>query len=157
MLVTAQQHVFIQSPFFILDASLAEALKSAALSGVKVKEMLTARASGKSGLGICRQHLYPGRHQGRRPRFYVREGLSAREDDQRGLEDLFDRCGQHRYSEINYELNAMLYSRQLANGLEEGFQRDLADCTEFDPAEYEARKVGLRFRDSAARLFLPLL
>ncbi len=37
------RHLYLQSPYFILDASIAEALKSAALSGVDVKVMLTAR------------------------------------------------------------------------------------------------------------------
>src|SRR5512132_3511172 len=46
MIVTAQRHVFLQSPYFVLDASIAEALKSAAMSGVDVKVMLSARASG---------------------------------------------------------------------------------------------------------------
>lgn len=58
---------------------------------------------------------------------------------------------------INYELNAVLYSRKLATELEEAFERDLADCTEFDPAECEARNVALRFRDFVARLLSPLL
>ena len=58
---------------------------------------------------------------------------------------------------INYEMNAVLYSRQLARKLEEDFERDLADCKEFDPAEYRDRSIVLRFRDSVARLFSPLL
>ena len=36
MIMAAQRHVVLQSPYFILDASLAEALTSAALSGVDV-------------------------------------------------------------------------------------------------------------------------
>jgi cardiolipin synthase A/B len=46
MIMMAQRHIFLQSPYFILDASIANALKSAALSGVEVRVMLTARASG---------------------------------------------------------------------------------------------------------------
>jgi cardiolipin synthase len=42
---------------------------------------------------------------------------------------------------INYEINAVIYNRQLARELEEAFQRNIA----------------LRFRDSLARLFSPLL
>ena len=37
---------------------------------------------------------------------------------------------------INYELNAVLYSERLAEELEQDFERDLAHCTEFDPAAY---------------------
>src|SRR5690606_19633494 len=46
MIMTAQRHVILQSPFFILDATLCEALTAAALSGVDVKVMLSARPSG---------------------------------------------------------------------------------------------------------------
>jgi cardiolipin synthase A/B len=58
---------------------------------------------------------------------------------------------------INYELNAVLYSERLARALEHDFERDLADCTEFDAAAYEKRHAALRFRDSVARLLSPLL
>ena len=46
MIVSAQRHVFLQQPYFIPDASIAEALKSAALSGIDVKLMISARPSG---------------------------------------------------------------------------------------------------------------
>jgi cardiolipin synthase A/B len=58
---------------------------------------------------------------------------------------------------INYEINAVFYSRELARQLEEDFERDLAHCTEFSPDEYQSRHVALRFRDSVVRLFSPLL
>jgi hypothetical protein len=51
----------------------------------------------------------------------------------------------------------VLYSRQLAKELEDAFERDLADCKEFDPAEYEARNAGRVFEISVARLLSPLL
>ena len=44
MIISAQRHVYIQSPYFIPDVSIAEALKAAAMSGVDVTVMLSARA-----------------------------------------------------------------------------------------------------------------
>lgn len=58
---------------------------------------------------------------------------------------------------INYEINAVLYSKQLATELEKDFERDLLHCTEFDAAEYQKRSAALRFRDSMARIISPLL
>jgi cardiolipin synthase len=46
MIVSAQRHVYLQSPFFIPDASIADALRAAALSGADVKVMVSARPSG---------------------------------------------------------------------------------------------------------------
>lgn len=65
--------------------------------------------------------------------------------------------GDIRSFSINYEINAVLYSRPLAEQLERDFERDLVHCTEFDAAEYRSRNVAVRFRDSVARLFSPLL
>jgi cardiolipin synthase len=45
MITSAQRHVY-SSPSFVLDATIAEALAAAALAGIKVHVMLTARASG---------------------------------------------------------------------------------------------------------------
>ena len=58
---------------------------------------------------------------------------------------------------INYEINAVLYSAQLAGELEDAFDRDLAYCTEFDPAAYRERGAVTRFRDWVARVLSPLL
>ena len=41
-MIAAQRRVYLRSPYFVLGASLAEALKAAALAGVEVKVMLTA-------------------------------------------------------------------------------------------------------------------
>ena len=46
MIGSAQTHVYIQSPFFIPDRTIDEALKAAALAGVDVRVMLSARPSG---------------------------------------------------------------------------------------------------------------
>jgi cardiolipin synthase len=46
MIGAAQSHVYIQSPFFIPDATIAEALKTAALADADVRVMLSARPSG---------------------------------------------------------------------------------------------------------------
>ena len=58
---------------------------------------------------------------------------------------------------INYEINAVLYNKQLAMKLEQDFEKDLIHCAEFDAAEYRGRNPVVRFRDLVARLLSPLL
>jgi cardiolipin synthase len=58
---------------------------------------------------------------------------------------------------INYELNAVFYSEQIAKELEGDFERDLAYCREFLPEVYRKRGAVSRFRDSVARVLSPLL
>src|SRR5699024_11815402 len=40
MILTAEEYVYIQTPYFIQDESLMDALRIAALSGVKIKIMI---------------------------------------------------------------------------------------------------------------------
>jgi cardiolipin synthase len=159
MIVSAQRHVCLQSPYFVIDATLAEALRSAALSGVDVKVMLTRRASGNSIPGFAgNTYILDVISAGVRVFMYEKGYLHAKTIS---VDSEICSIGSAnidiRSFSINYELNAVLYSRHLAKELEDAFERDLADCREFDLAEYEARNVGLRFRDSAARLLSPLL
>lgn len=40
---------------------------------------------------------------------------------------------------------------------EPDFERDFVHCTEFNRSEYWKRNAAVRFRDSVARVFSPLL
>ena len=159
MIVSAQRHVHLQSPYFILDATIAEALKSAALSGVDVEVMLSARPSGRTRPRLGGEHLH-GRHRGAGARVFLYEkGYLHAKTISIDSEVCSDRSANIdiRSFSINYEINAVIYSRRLARELEADFERDLEGCTEFDPAEYQKRKRRSRFRDSVARLLSPLL
>jgi cardiolipin synthase A/B len=159
MIVSARRHVFLQSPYFVLDASLAEALSAAALAGTDVKVMLSAKASGNPMPGWAgNTYMADVARAGVRVFLYRKGYLHAKTIS---VDSEICSIGSAnidiRSFSINYELNAVLYSRPLAQQLEQEFERDLRDCVEFDLAEYERSSSVLRFRDSVARLFSPLL
>jgi cardiolipin synthase len=159
MIVSAQRHVFIQSPFFIPDATIAEALMSAALSGVDVKLMLSARPSGNRLPDWAgNTYLADLVAAGVRVFLYQKGYLHAKTIS---IDSEICSIGSTnidiRSFSINYEINAVLYSKRLASELEQDFERDLTHCTQFDATEYENRNPVVRFRDSVARLFSPLL
>jgi cardiolipin synthase A/B len=159
MIVSAQRHVYLQSPFFLPDASIAEALRAAALSGVEVKVMVSARPSGNrlpdwAGNTYIEEIV----NAGVRVFLYEKGYLHAKTVS---IDSEICSIGSAnidiRSFSINYELAAVFYSEQIAKQLEADFERDLADCTEFDPEEYRKRGTLSRFRDSVARLLSPLL
>ena len=159
MIVTAQRHVFLQSPYFVPDASIAEALKSAALSGIDVKVMLSARPSGNPVPAWAGNTFIADVAQaGVRVFLYEKGYLHAKTIS---IDSEICSIGSAnidiRSFSINYEINAVLYDERLATELEGAFQRDLAHCVEFDPAQYRNHNPAIRFRDSVARLLSPLL
>ncbi|MGH7798639.1 MAG: cardiolipin synthase, partial [Candidatus Binatia bacterium] len=159
MIVSAQRHVYLQSPFFIPDATIAEALGAAALSGVDVKVMVSARPSGNrlpdwAGNTYIEEIVTAGV----RVFLYEKGYLHAKTIS---IDSEICSIGSAnidvRSFSINYELNAVFYSEQIAKELEGDFERDLAYCTEFDPEVYRKRGTAMRFRDSVARVLSPLL
>jgi cardiolipin synthase len=159
MIVSAKQHVFIQSPFFIPDATIAEALMFAALSGVDVKVMLSARPSGNrlpdwAGNTYVADIIAAGVHVFLYQKGYLHAKTISIDSE---ICSIGSANIDIRSFSINYEINAVLYSKRLAKELEQDFERDLIHCTEFDATEYQKRNAAVRFRDSVARVFSPLL
>ena len=159
MIAVAEHHVYLQSPFLILDHSLAEVMKTAALAGIDVRLMIAPRGG----------ELSPA----------YRAGMTYAADMARaGVKVLLYQGGYFhaktvcvdsavcsigsanmdiRSFSINYETNLVIYDRDVTRELEHDFADDMAQCTEFSADEYESRHVASRFLDSTARLCSPLL
>jgi cardiolipin synthase len=159
MIVSAQRHVYLQSPFFIPDATIAEALSEAALSGVDVRVMVSARPSGNrlpdwAGNTFIEDIVTAGVRVFLYEKGYL-HGKTISIDSE--ICSIGSANVDIRSFSINYELNAVFYSQRIAKELERDFERDLAYCSEFDPAAYRKRGTAIRFRDSVARVLSPLL
>jgi cardiolipin synthase len=159
MVASAQDHVFVQSPYFVPDATLAEALRTAALAGVDVRVMISARPSGNrlpdwAGNTYMADIVASGVRVYRYEKGYLHAKTLSVDS---AVCSIGSANIDIRSFSINYELNAVLYSERLAKELEADFERDLAGCSEFAAAEYEKRSRPSRFRDSVARLLSPLL
>jgi cardiolipin synthase len=158
MILSARQAVYIQSPFFILDDSTAEALKAAALSGVAVNVMIAARNQPNHPADwAANTYAEAMSRAGVRIYHYQKGYLHAKTLSIDGEVCSIGSANMDiRSFSINYELNAVSYDARVASQLEEDFKRDLAFCTEFSWREYRKRPVLVRVRDSLARLLSPL-
>ena len=141
MVVSARQHVYLQSPFFLPDATLAEALTTAALSGIDVKVMVSARPSGNrlpdwAGNTFIEEIVTAGVRVFLYDKGYLHAKTISIDSE---ICSIGSANIDIRSFSINYELNAVFYSEQVAKQLETDFERDLAYCTEFDPEEYRKR------------------
>jgi cardiolipin synthase len=159
MIVSARRHVYIQSPFFIPDPTLAEALSEAALSGVDVRIMVSARPSGNrlpdwAGNTFIEDIVKAGVRVFLYEKGYMHAKTISIDSE---ICSIGSANIDIRSFSINYELNAVFYSERLAKELENDFERDLEYCREFEPAAYRKRSAVSRFRDSVARVLSPLL
>ena len=159
MIMAAQVRFVMQSPFFILDETINEALKTAALAGVDVQVMLSAKGFG-NWLPYWAANTYVAdvAKAGVRVFLYEAGYMHAKVAVTDGeISSVGSANMDIRSFSINYELNAVIYDRAISERLEADFRRDLEGSREFRISEYRKASLPLRLRDSAARVFSPLL
>lgn len=159
MIVGARERVYLQSPFFILDTSIAEALKAAALSGVDVRVMISERGARQYvPYWAANTYMREIAASGAQVLLYQPGYLHAKTVIADGRVCSIGSANiDIRSFGINYELNAVIYDEAFSQRLEQDFLRDMQDCREFTVEGYRAGNPLLRFRDSLARLFSPLM
>ena len=159
MILSAQKHVYIQSPFFIPNSSIAEAIKVAALSGIDVKLMFAPRDTG-GPIANWAANTYFLDMVDARAKVYLYQPayMHAKTLSIDGAVCSIGTANMDiRSFTINYEMNALVYDAALAKELEDAFEKDLEHCVLFDAKAYRASSRLVRFRDSLARLLSPLL
>lgn len=159
LIVSAKTQILIQSPFFILDEALTDALKLKALSGVDVQVMISARGPGQFlPYWAANTYALDVARAGVKVQLYDAGYLHAKTVCVDGeICSIGSANWDIRSFSINYELTAVIYDRGVSQQLVTAFHDDLADCVAFDVASYQSRNRLMRFRDSVARLASPLL
>lgn len=159
MIAVAEHHVYLQSPFLILDNSLAEVMKTAALAGIDIRVMIAPRGGemspayragmtyaadmARAGVQVL---LYQGAY------FHSKTVCVDSAICSIGSANM-----DIRSFSINYETNLVIYDADVTRELEADFMADSKHCVSFSAQEYESRFGASRFIDSTARLFSPLL
>ncbi len=159
LITNAQKRIWLQSPFFILDESISEALKAACLAGIDVRIMLQPRGGTfqipyRAGLTFCDEVSRAGAKV-----FFYQAGYFHPKTI--CVDSAICSIGtanlDTRSTGINYETNAVIYDAALTQQLEQDFSGDLKHCSEFSWHEYKRRPWLSRLRDSTYRLLSPLL
>ena len=159
MLALARTHVYLQSPFLILDDSLAEAMKASALAGLDVRLMIAPRGGEWSpayragmtyAVDMARAGVKVLLYQGA----YFHSKTIC-------VDSMVCSIGSAnmdiRSFAINYETNLLVYDQRVTRELEADFEADELKCVELSVDEYMARHLPTRLLDSIARLCSPLL
>lgn len=159
MIMGARKRVRVQTPFFLLDESVMEALRTAALAGVDVSVMISASGPGQY-LPYWAANTFKAEAAaaGVEVLLYERGYLHAKTVTIDGeIASIGSGNWDIRSFSINYELNALIYDAELARKLEADFDADRANCQAFDLGTYRTAPLWQRLRDSAARLVSPLM
>ena len=158
MITNANERIYIQTPYFIPDDSIFEALRVAALSGVDVRVMFPNKPDHPfiywAGLSYMGELLEAG------VKFYTYENgfLHAK---MFLMDDILTSIGTAnldiRSFELNFEVNAFIYDKDINAKVKEQFLLDLEDSEEMTLAKYDQRSNIVKIKESVSRLLSPIL
>lgn len=158
MISNAEHRIYIESPYFIPDDSIFEALKISALSGVDVRVMLPNKPDHPfiywAGLSYIGELLQAGVRFYVYERGFVHSKVLIMDDDVStvGTANL-----DIRSFKLNFEINAFLYDGDINKQLGDRFYNDLSNCTEITIESYSKRSNIVKIKESVSRLLSPIL
>lgn len=158
MITKAKKRIYIQTPYFIPDDSIYDALKVAALSGVDVKIMIPCKPDHPfiywAGLSYIGELLEAG------VKFYTYENgfLHSKTFI---MDDFVTSIGTAnldiRSFKLNFEVNAFIYDEEVNQKMIEQFNIDLNHCKEITVEVYENRSNIIKLKEAFCRLLSPIL
>ncbi|WP_179232981.1 cardiolipin synthase [Paenibacillus rigui] len=158
MIFQARKSIYLQTPYFVPDDSMFNALKIAVLSGIDVRIMIPKRADHLLVHFASYSYLRDLLQAGAKCYLYSNGFLHAKTmivDGQAasvGTANL-----DHRSFELNFEVTAFLYGEDVASRLEAIFEEDMKNSELLTWEKYGKRKLLTRAAESMARLLSPIL
>lgn len=158
MITNAEKYILIQSPYFVTDESIMEALKIALLSGIDVRIMIPNKPDHIFIYWATLSYVGELIKYGARVYIYDNGFLHAKVlvvDDQIAA---VGSCNfDIRSFSLNFETNAFIYDPEIAVKLRDIFYRDIEKSIYYDTMAYEKRSRVIKVKESISRLFAPLL
>jgi len=158
MIYSAKQSVLLQTPYFVPDSSLLNALRTAALSGKDVHLMLPSKPDHFFVFWATQSYLGELLSCGVKVYLYEAGFLHAKTLVVDGKVASVGTANLDiRSFKLNFEMNAFIYNKEVAAKLEAIFNEDVNVSHLLTLEEYERRPWFNRFRESISRLLSPIL
>lgn len=158
MITSAQKNIYIQTPYFVPDASILESLKMAAQSGVDVRIMIPCMPD--HAFVYWATYAYAGEllNSGARIFIYDKGFLHAKTIVADGETVSVGSANfDVRSFKLNFEANAFLYDEEEAYKMEAIFESDMVNCHELTKQMYRNRGMVIKFKESISRLLTDIL
>lgn len=156
-IVAAKKRVYMTTPYFIPDASITMALKTAVLSGVDVRIILPYKADSRIVQYASRSYLLELMQAGVQFYLYRKGFMHAKVMI---IDHMMATVGtanvDMRSFFSNFELNAVMFNQEVIDRLEADFWMDLKESDELKLSEFEQRSRLEKGKEMIARLLSPL-
>lgn len=158
LITLATSSVYIQTPYFIPDESILDALRMAALSGVDVRIMMPAKPDHFFVYWAGYSYIEQLIDAGVKAYTYDTGFIHAKTIVVDGTAASVGSANWDvRSFRLNFETNAIMYDPEIASRLRDAFLTDLDVCTGLTAERLAALPKIIRLKMSVSRIFSPLL
>ena len=158
MISNANREVLIQSPYFIPDSALLSAMEVAALSGVKIRVMMTGLPDKKMPFWAAQTYFEELLEAGVEFYLYEKGFMHAKviiADEQIAT---VGTCNLDvRSLHLHYEVNCLFYEPDTIQLLRSQFEIDVESCRKIKKENLKKLNIFKRFRNSLCRIVSPVL
>ncbi len=159
MIQNAKKYIYIQSPYFILDKTLTDTLKIACFSGVDVRIMIPSIPD--HPFVYWANSSYAGELLKFGAKLYKYDKNSFLHAKTIVIDDKVCSIGTAnmdiRSFELNFEINAFIYSDNIAKQQRFIFEEDILNSNEMTLEVYNSRSRAVKIKESISRLLSPIL
>ena len=158
MISKARKNIYIQTPYFIPDEAVLDAIRIAAMSGVDVRVMIPCKPDHPFVYWATYSYIGDLLDAGAKCYTYDNGFLHAKGMVVDGLVSCYGTANMDiRSFRLNFEVNAVIYSSRTARKMEQIFMEDLKKSTRVTRYLYGRRSYLVRFKEQFSRLLSPLL
>lgn len=158
MITMAQKNITIVSPYFVPEASLLTALKTAAMRGIEVKIMMTGVPDNPLPFWTAYSYFDDLLKAGVKIFQYQKGFMHAK---MVSIDGKVCSVGTTNFDirslKLNYEVNAVFYDDRVTAEIDGQIKLDLKECREVLLTDLKDASLPLRLRNSVARLFANIL
>ncbi|PVW12629.1 cardiolipin synthase [Marixanthomonas spongiae] len=157
-IASAKEKIWITSPYFIPGESLMDALIIAAKSGVEVKLLVPGISDSKMVNAAARSYYSELLPHGVQIYLYNKGFVHAKTmivDD--NLAVIGSANMDYRSFDLNFEVNAVLFSENINKKLQKAFENDLKESSKIDSQQWLNRPKHLHLWEKFVRLLSPFL
>lgn len=158
LITEAEEKIYIETPYLVLDDVLLENLRIAALSGIDVRIIIPNKADHMMLDGANMSYVGDLLEAGARCYTYQNGFIHSKSII---VDDVLCSVGTAnmdiRSFKLDFEVNAFIYNPELTAELTRCFMKDLELSQEITLEAYKRRSLWMRFKESVMRLVSPLL
>ena len=158
MISSAKKNIYIQTPYFVPDASILEALKTAVLSGVDLRIMIPCMPDHMFVYWATYSYVGLLLNLGAKIFIYDEGFMHAKTICVDGeVASIGSANFDIRSFRLNFEANAFIYDAAEVYKLEAIFETDMMKSHELTKHLYRTRSLMIKFKESISRLLSDLL